>query len=1109
VKSTIRPLLELCAHDLDIITVQYCRKLLFWLLKDMSEASYKALSFDPFRPSKEFKAKEADEAGPASAPTEEGKEPEKPVRRPKKTSKIMESYMERKKNATEQYNALLSFKESLCSEQAIKAIVVLFGKMWQAEIAIKEEFAISKNMNIPNNKLVDISRQSYISVNVCLICVCRLLEIDTQPAHSDAQQVKNMNDIHNKLIVYLRTILMALPGIFTELYNDIKSHTRYFDSWLSYLFRILRNTMRRFRAQDLFLIWQEGGLLDTKDHANSFDSNPISVPIGIQKRHGGNSMPTRNNNGKKMPGILKSHLADERTSRAISLGFRPGGGAIDSRHSRFGGVFVRPISSSSTGSSSNDLEGDEIDPMSGVTVDQQRANDKLSSRATAFVKRGVQIAMMTQELPTAKAKSTRRSIAFAQDSVHNSAKSGEAMSRSAQEASVVVASVADLLCESKGLNEMIKRVNEDLRRDEGIFYDDMEIVYFEILSKMLAYNRYKLMAEKASFEKRVNDGDAMDEVKDSDLQTHGWVPDLRNMIEATSNMSENRIVRSIDDLCKKKNLQALYKPIECFKELICYIRIELQSSNLGHRDLAVAALFRIFYTLTTDRRDPLPKLLNDWKASTYTKQHSQCLVELLHETMKTLDLAQSIYSDEAEIAKARKIRLKKGSMMDIEQYTAAAYRFDTNEYFRKLVSNGSVRLYTRLLEKYATNDATVNHYVYCFFQRLNNFQLEQSFPTPHPIEVDAKEGQSQALPAPMTLGYILFNISTMNSFTLLLNDSTAQTNKTLAPLMSLAKTIIRRFGDAAQKNPLLFVECLFQHTNPAKHACERIDNIYEAQAYRQGTDSYQSRELKDHKKLERAGDDIMDGEDSASDDDNNQYRAADSGFVIADDEDEFDENDANVAAVPKNFKRMQAKKKKELEKLARKESRKAKKMAEMGNDATMLSTRNSEKVKKDKSRSWSKEEDLILNTLFPQYAGSHSIFSIIAEDEGLRAIGKNRSATAVERRCRELELHMTTGQMADSSDDEVAPKVRTENGLDEINTQSQNARSQDINSLDLDDYAVVANGSGSKKRKIKRNADAIVDSDEENIDDDIIDTVPFSTEKAAVRRNMVIDSDDD
>ena len=96
--------------------------------------------------------------------------------------------------------------------------------------------------------------------------------------------------------------------------------------------------------------------------------------------------------------------------------------------------------------------------------------------------------------------------------------------------------------------------------------------------------------------------------------------------------------------------------------------------------------------------------------------------------MKTLDMARNIFGDEREIEKARKSK-GRGSA-GIELYTSAAYRFDPNEYFKRLVNNQSVRIYTRVLEKYATNEEAINHYVFVFLRRLPISSLSNAYPCP-------------------------------------------------------------------------------------------------------------------------------------------------------------------------------------------------------------------------------------------------------------------------------------------------------------------------------------------------------------------------------------------
>lgn len=54
-------------------------------------------------------------------------------------------------------------------------------------------------------------------------------------------------------------------------------------------------------------------------------------------------------------------------------------------------------------------------------------------------------------------------------------------------------------------------------------------------------------------------------------------------------------------------------PLALFKEMICYLRVLLESDLTGHHEIAVAALYRLYYA-SSERLDPLPRLLSAWKS---------------------------------------------------------------------------------------------------------------------------------------------------------------------------------------------------------------------------------------------------------------------------------------------------------------------------------------------------------------------------------------------------------------------------------------------------------------------------------------------------------------
>ena len=131
--------------------------------------------------------------------------------------------------------------------------------------------------------------------------------------------------------------------------------------------------------------------------------------------------------------------------------------------------------------------------------------------------------------------------------------------------------------------------------------------------------------------------------------------------------------------------------------------------------------------------------------------------------------------------------------MDIEQYTAGCLMFSVDDYFKKLVTNHSVRLYTRLLSYHGTNEAHINHYAFCFLQRMCSYRLEQTVRAPAPPCPDDATGATPPSSEDniVTLGHMLFNINTLVVFNDILSDTHANKQKALEPLLRLIKAVVR------------------------------------------------------------------------------------------------------------------------------------------------------------------------------------------------------------------------------------------------------------------------------------------------------------------------------
>lgn len=171
---------------------------------------------------------------------------------------------------------------------------------------------------------------------------------------------------------------------------------------------------------------------------------------------------------------------------------------------------------------------------------------------------------------------------------------------------------------------------------------DKEITYFEVLTSLLKYNRLKLSYEKSQYEEQAGsaglglglyndftlEGDVgrakgltaaggMGEVAGRGAgvvaTATGWVPSLQNVINALDNLSFRRVFESLEKLqtTQVKRFADMVSPLGLYKEMMCYLRVLLESSDETHNEFAIARLYSIFYT-SSERKDPLPRILAEW-----------------------------------------------------------------------------------------------------------------------------------------------------------------------------------------------------------------------------------------------------------------------------------------------------------------------------------------------------------------------------------------------------------------------------------------------------------------------------------------------------------------
>ena len=420
VKTILRPLLEISASD-DVTTISHCRRLLFFLLRDMTESTKKALNFDPLKPSKD-------------------------------EIENLAALKERKKNSIDQLSALVSFKEVLCTEKAIRAFVNVFNRFWTKELEIRSDL-VGSRQNFTQ-------RPSWEHVGKVLYTISRLLEIDTYPAVSRPDEMSSCKRCHMQLILYLRSVLVSFPGIFLQLGEGHKKIvTSTSGLHISSAFYIIACVC--VHVKDLLKVCVNGGLLGKLENSEGavsivFDpavheaSREVPVPAAIEHHH-----------AQAMKGQLTAKLKSERLTRQSSSGLANRG--LGGRHSRFGGltyskteldkdvkvkdILIKPkkgkklaarngtdpfagVVSAEASEGANGVDGgiqdnkEELKKVGLValkgeeTVEPQEEDEEPRGaiRPQGIVRRGVQLACPRDDfLPQAQAKSMKKTKTFTRD----------------------------------------------------------------------------------------------------------------------------------------------------------------------------------------------------------------------------------------------------------------------------------------------------------------------------------------------------------------------------------------------------------------------------------------------------------------------------------------------------------------------------------------------------------------------------------------------------------------------------------------------------------------------------------------------------------------------
>ncbi len=590
-----------------------------------------------------------------------------------------------------------------------------------------------------------------------------LLQIDVQDNISKAADRHKVFNAHFQLVVNYKPLLNFVPLLLSEVKHDNDSLNAY-GLWLS-IMKITGYITRDHSARDMFAVYKDGGIVDISQ---------VNTDVRSKEQVVQQVVPPPKKVVEHNKVALGSVLSLERANRMKLM---------DSSRRLGMAQFAIPVRESSIVASSSSSSNDTTNNDDKVKPVLPRAN-KVIVRDICGSTSG--------KAAATDSKSNKKNLTFAADDIIKSTNiSMYSDSQYRERACHIAANIIDRMCSSNALYMLIERVFEDRLRDPDnekvTITDGTEFIFYRIVTACLQYTRLKLENEKSKLSHSPYDenGNYIE-----------WVPNLRPVIQGLTRTMINRVVGAPEILegdgkSASKDCSNVQYPMELFKEIICYFgKVMFDSANTGHHDTAISQLYYIFYR-PSERNDPLPKLVKEWKTGTYSRQHLNIMIELIHETMKTLDIAHGKYKTDADEDKRNKSKLRDGRLTD---YITGCRRFSPDDYFKRLVSNHSVNIYTRLLANCSDNDKRTNHYVFSFLQRMCNFTLEQDCPT-NPLEQSS-----------VNLGYLLFNATTLNTLSTIINDVTITANpsRDMQQLVKLANSIIRKFFEVAHKNRVRF-----------------------------------------------------------------------------------------------------------------------------------------------------------------------------------------------------------------------------------------------------------------------------------------------------------------
>jgi timeless len=348
----------------------------------------------------------------------------------------------------------------------------------------------------------------------------------------------------------------------------------------------------------------------------------------------------------------------------------------------------------------------------------------------------------------------------------------------------------------------MKSIKNEFRRDSQRLEEKDKIVFFKLVWFFSQWSRVTTSR------------------RDSNNKENGVA--IGRLIITMDVFTFNLVLNATDTFFAQKKHTRLAQTVALYSEMMHLLYSMYTSNDKTEHEMAMGLIDRLFYH-GQDALDRLPKLLSRWTPGTFTREYLCDLVEVAHVSLKLLEantkkgidflqnkdnVASSNDNDGGQFSqKIAKMR-KDAAEFDVKSYVV-----------RKIVSNQLVSMYGYLLSQYQINAAVVNHRIIAMFLRL--MRLEVAAPEISDAETSVNPLGSRRV----TLEPMLYNLQLIMVTEQILNDNSIQKERSFDSLIKFSTSLMYKFWSAADSNPMLYVECLFQHTTPHRF-CEFVTNMY-------------------------------------------------------------------------------------------------------------------------------------------------------------------------------------------------------------------------------------------------------------------------------------------